>query len=132
ELRDAEARGQRDPARSGHLERRLAQRAAHPVGNERRGLHVRLWQENSELLASEPPSNVDLPHVGPQEVAERLERPVAREVAVLVVDALEVVEIREHERERGFEQTRPFELVLQRLQEAATVDEASELVGGCL
>ena len=45
---------------------------------------------------------------------------------------LEVVQIREHERKRGFEQARPLELVLERLQEAAAVDEAGQFVGGRL
>src|SRR3954447_2441288 len=49
-------------------------------------------------------------------------------MAELVVDLLEVVEIREHDRERGPETPRALDLGVEGLDEAPAVDEAREVV----
>ena len=58
-------------------------------------------QHHHELVAAVPHRGIGQADAGPQQVPDFHERPAAQQVAVAVVDALERVEIQEHERERA-------------------------------
>ena len=64
-----------------------------------------------------------------QHLAGARERAVARVVAEPVVDLLEVVEVADQQAQRALAAPRPLELQLERLLEAAPVQQAGERVG---
>jgi hypothetical protein len=91
---------------------------------------IGLGQEHDELVPAEPGPGVDpadpvaddLPH-GPQ-------RPVAREVAVPVVDALELVEVDHQQAEPAPGPLAPGELALQRREQVGTRAQPGQGVDG--
>ena len=94
-----------------------------------RALEPRLREQDRELLAAEPGSDVDVATVRAEQVGERQENLVAGVMPEPVVDQLEVVQIGEHDRELPAEPLPPGDLRVERIEKAPTVDEARQLVG---
>ena len=79
----------------------LGERTAQPLGARDGSIDVGLGQKQRELLAAEPPRDVDVAPVGPDQVGEGLEHLVAGVVAEPIVDQLEVVEVGENDGHRA-------------------------------
>ncbi len=122
--RDREARTQwRVGVRNGALAHELAERA----GEGHRPGARRVGQDEGEFLAAVPCRYIPRAH------AHLLEQPahfaqagVALDMAHGVVEALEVVEVAQHQRERHAVAARGEDLAVQDAVEAAPVDEAGE------
>ena len=89
---------------------------AQALGERRRARKVGLDEQHGELLAAEPRRDVDHAHAFPQAVGEGPQHLVPDLVAVPVVDALEVVEVGEDERERLAEALGAAQLGVERLR----------------
>ena len=89
-------------------------------------------QQNDEFIASIPDAGIVRPGRLPQHPGDLLQRAIAGEVPILIVDDLEVVEIQQHERElrRGSSGTSQLsrDLKLQR----ARVGESGQAILECL
>ena len=117
------------PPTASRMIARVGEPGADPLGHGDGAVELRAGQEHGELLAAHARRRVDPAQVAAQQLGERPQRLVAGGVPAAVVDALEVVEVGEEERQRGVEPARAGDLALERLDEAAAVDEAGELVG---
>ena len=82
-------------------------------------------QEHGELVSAEPERLAALPQAG----GDLAQHEIADRMAEVVVDALQVVEVDEAERERGALLLRSDELPLEPFVEAAMVAESGERVG---
>ncbi len=98
--------------------------AADPLGDLERLLGRGLRQEDRELLAAEARRDVVVAKLGPEDLRDPLQDRVPRQVAVVVVDVPEQVEVGHDQRERPLEALRPAELLLQRQREMTRVEEA--------
>ena len=114
------------------LDRELGHAHADPLGDELGAVEIRAGKEQRELLAAVAGGRVDvadglLEHLGecPQDV-------VPGQVAVAVVDALEVVQVGDHERERAAVALHARELLREAVLELAAVRQLGEPVGGGL
>ena len=87
-------------------------------------------QQPGELLAADPRHHLALARAGPQAARHLAHHGVAGRVAVGVVDALEVVEVEQHQRQRGAGAQRAGGLLVQALLEGAVVRQLGERVGG--
>ena len=85
--------------------------------------------DDRELLAADPADGVGRAHGREEDRRDLREHVVARRVAVDVVDALEVVEVEHHERDRRLFGRREEEHLAQPLVERAVVPEARQRVG---
>jgi len=79
----------------------LAHGAAQPLRDAQRRLRVRGRKHERELLAAQPRGQVGLARALAQQLREALQHAVAGLVAERVVDALEVVEIADEQRDTG-------------------------------
>src|SRR5207244_5655337 len=90
---------------------------------------VRLGEQEGGLLAADPSRHVDVAEVLAHELCELPQDLVARLMAETVVDELEVIEIAEHDRQRRAKRARTHDLAVERLDEAAAIDETGQVVG---
>src|SRR5438067_478823 len=97
--RDAEARGDAEGLRPRPLELERGQLLAKALRQPLRTQCVGLGQEDRELLSAEPGRKVDVPEARAEDATQRAQDVVAGLVPETVVHELEVVEIREDERE---------------------------------
>ena len=95
-----------------------------------RGLAVRLDHEHGKLLAAVPRHAIHRAHLAREETRDVLQHFVAGLMAVRVVDQFEMVEIRQHERERMLEPLAAAPLLVERALEFTAVDDAGEFVVG--
>jgi hypothetical protein len=71
-----------------------------PLGESDRGIEHRTRQNQKELLSAVTSDAVDLARLAFQELRELLEHGVSGLVAVIVVHALELVDVAHHQRDR--------------------------------
>ena len=123
--RHADAEADVEP-HAGDVER-LAERAAHAVGDQERGVGVLARQQDGELVAAEPGDRGAErdPPLEPQ--ADLLEHLVAVVVAERVVDLLEAVEVDQQQRDPRVH-VRGRDALLEALVEARAVRQAGERV----
>jgi hypothetical protein len=110
----------------------VADRGAGALGRIGGGLAADARQHEHELLAAEPADGVALADDRPQLGGGGCEHLVALGVAVGVVDALEVVEVDDHDAERAAGDGGGVDLAPQALLGAAVVEQPCEAVGGGL
>ena len=118
--------GHRHPADRGEVGVRDA--PAHALGRLQGLVGVGLGQDHGELLAADPGHQLARPRLGREHVRGVLEHPVAHLVAVHVVDALEVVEVHQHQRQAALAAAGALHLGPQALVEGAVVGEAGQRV----
>ena len=94
-----------------------------------RRVAVGLRQDHHELVAAVARRDVGLAHGGADQEADLAQRAAAAQVAVLVVDRLEAVEVHEQQRQRAAVAVDELQLALERLVEVAEVVERRHLVG---
>ena len=116
------------PTSSAH-DRPVVELGADPLGDGDGALELGARQEDGELLAAHARRRVDPAQVAAQQLGEGPQCLVAGGMAAAVVDALEVVEVGEEERQRRVEPARTGDLALERLDEATAVHEARQRVG---
>ncbi len=87
-----------------------------------------LRHDHRELVAADTGGDVDRPHRFAEPVGRLGEHAIAGEVADLVVDRLEVVEVEDDERELPLVAVGSHHLAAQRLLEVALVEEARERI----
>src|SRR5687767_4079375 len=80
-----------DRDRQPRLGERLAHLAAKAIGEDVRAVLIRVGREQSELLAADTSRDVDTPLALLHQRGDRLESPLRRSVAVLLVEVLEAV-----------------------------------------
>ena len=102
--------------------------AVEALGDDRDALLVDVRQEHRELVAAEARHQVCFPQPARQRPGDRLERVVARLVAVRVVDPLEVVEVDHHQARHLAVALRARDLQVQVVLEQAAVAQAGERV----
>src|SRR5204862_7419037 len=102
----------------------VSDRSANPLCDLERLLGRRLREENRELLAAEARRHVVVTQVRAENLGDALENGVAGEVAVVVVDVAQQVEVGHHQRERPVETLGACKLLRQRSREMARVEEA--------
>ena len=104
--------------------------ALQPVSHDLRAGERRAGQDDGELLAAVARHDVDLaPQLPLQDVGDLAQHLVTGEVAVRVVEALEVVEVEHEERQWRTVPLRLRHLLLEPLVEVAVVVEPGETVG---
>jgi hypothetical protein len=103
-------------------------RGEDPAGDREAGLEVRPGQQEGELVAADPEGTVGASQVRRDRARERHQQVVARDVAALVVDRLQVVHVDEHEDEAGVVPAHRLELARQLVLERAVVAETGEPV----
>src|SRR5205807_2965771 len=110
----------------------FAEAAAYPLRKEHGAVEVRLRKHDRELLTADASRQVDVAELGSHDFCTHHEYGVSGLMAVPVVDALEVVEIGEHDREASPEALDASLLPLEHLHEPPAIRELRELVGRCL
>src|SRR3954453_10024637 len=88
-------------------------RSADPLGDLQRGLLIGAGDDDRELLAAEAGSDVAVAKLSTDRLGKRTQNRIAREMAVRVVEAPEVVEIEHEKGERRSPAGRALELVQQ-------------------
>ena len=86
-------------------------------------LVTRFRKGDRELLAAEPPGNVERAELRAEHVGDAAKHRVAGEVAVRVVHLAQEVEVGEHDRQWTLEPLRALELAVERAREVAGVEE---------
>ena len=99
-----------------------------PAGDGQAGVDVRARQDDRELVAPDPERAVIAPKRGGHGPADRLQELVAAGVASLVVDALEVVDVDQQERQRRATPDGHVELAGELFLERSMVSEAGQAV----
>ena len=112
--------------------RRRRDRAADALGERERGVRAGAGQRDDELLAAPAGGGVGGADVVGDDGADHRERAVAGLVALLVVDALEVVQVERDDREREVVARGAGGLGDEALLEPAAVQQAGERVGAGL
>jgi hypothetical protein len=107
----------------------LRERCPDAFGHDHGPVGVGVGQQEGDLLAAVAGCHVALPHAVAQQLTRHLQHPIAAEVAVGVVDLLEVIDVAHHERERRPVATRPGQLDLAGEHQVAPVLERGERVG---
>ena len=92
---------------------------AQPLGERLRALEGRLRQDDRELLAAVAREDLVAADALLDDARELLQHEVAREVAVDVVDLLEVVDVEHDERQIARVAARADDLLLERLEQVA-------------
>ena len=92
---------------------------AQPLGERARALEVRLREDDGELLAAVAREDLVAPDALLDDARHLLEDVVAREVAVDVVDLLEVVDVEHQEAEVAHVAARAHQLLVERLEQVA-------------
>ena len=121
EHRDPDAGARAQTASVRQRDRRLAHQLGHLLGHEigLLGLHMR--EQHAELVAAQPGHAVDLARAPPKRGRDRPQQRVAGGVAVLVVDALEAVDVDHQQRGVLAEAPAALELRVDVALEAAPV-----------
>jgi hypothetical protein len=125
-------RVERDPGRAGELDPADFHRAdggSGPLGDRKRVPARDADQDQAELVATGARRDVGGPDRAPQGRAGRAEHLVAERVSVGVVDLLEAVDVKRHQRDRRPHGSGPIELERQRLVEGAVVRQSGQRVG---
>ena len=112
----------RDPDRRGSKLRRPA------LGDRQRLLGVRLGEQQRELVAADAAEDVACPRAHLENPRGVHQRRVARLVPVCVVDALEVVEVEQHQRERPAVTLRTADLAFDPLLERTVVEQPGQRI----
>ena len=94
-MRDAEGRAQQVAGAGLHA----GDAGPDAIDDAGRLLHAGVLEDQRELVAAQAEGAVRAAQGGAQHVADRLERHVALEVAVVVVERLEAVDVEDDERE---------------------------------
>jgi len=100
-----------------------------PLGESDRGIEHRTGQYEQELLSAVASDAVDFARLGLQEVRELLEHGVAGLVAVVVVYALELVDVAHDKRDGLVEPHRMQPHLMQTLVQGAPVLDLGQSVG---
>ena len=122
---DADADGQLQPAG----ERRRGDLGADALGQRPRALLGRLVEDDAELLAAVARADVGFARARDQDLRQLGQHRVALQVAVRVVDLLEVVEVDHQERDALVVAPRPVHLLQEALRQGAPVGQLGQLVG---
>ena len=110
------------------LERLLLDEHAQPLGEVGAALDGRLRQHHGELLAAVAGEKLFLANDGLHASSHLAEREVAAQVAQLVVDLLETVEVEQHQRQRPAIARRTSQLAVEELQQVALVEDLGKCV----
>ena len=102
---------------------------ADAVGDDLGAGAADVGQEDEELFAAVAGQDVARAQAAAHDLDEAHEHGVAAEVAVLVVDALEVVEVEQQRRQGRFGAARARDLLVADVEERAAVVDGGELVG---
>src|SRR5688500_12168146 len=100
-----------------------------PLGKGNSGIQDRTGQNQKKLLPAVPADAVDLPRLGFQELREFLEHRVAGLVTVVVVHALEFVDVANDERDGLVQPRRMLPHLVQSLLERPSVVDAGQSIG---
>src|SRR3954451_12133819 len=118
--RDAEARGDRDLDAGIELERARAHRFLHAIRDEHGLIGIGLRKDDAELVAAEAHHFVDAAHRAEDPLRLFLQRARSGQMAVEVVDHLQVVEVEKDDAEERAVAARALDLFAEiRLEEAA-------------
>ena len=98
------------------------------AGQDDRAADVGVRQEQRELVATDSERSVGMPDRGSDQRAELRQQLIANSVAARVIDALELVDVDEHERERGAVAPGAVDHAPDRLLERAVVAQAGQAV----
>src|SRR5215218_5324661 len=128
ERRDAEARGDTDPRAVGGVDLLARQLASNALRDLAGALEVGARQQQGELLAPPTAGEVDLADARVERGGEDLQHVVAGGVSPAVIDPLEVVDVREHDRERLAEALGTREFLLERGGAEPAIRQAGEPV----
>ena len=117
---------------SGHADRRGAELRRPAFGDRQRLFCGRLREKQRELVAADPAEDVAGARARLEEARGLHQRRISCLVTVGVVDALEVVEVEEHERKRPSVALGTSDLALDPLLERAMVQEPGQRIAGGL
>ncbi len=109
-------------------ERRSAHRVVHATEELLAVLGCRLGHDHRELVTTDPAGDVGRANRLAKPVGGLREDTIAREVADLVVDRLEVVEVEDDQRQLSLVAMGPRHLAAERLLEEALVEQAGERI----
>ena len=129
ECGDAEARTQIHDVVGPQLDLCLADGGLDTVDRLDSFLIARVGQDDEELVAGVTNDGIAVANVAREYVGKGTEHSVSLLVAVVVVDALEVIEVDGDERGRSLAFLRPADLLFEGHEEVAGIGEAGELVG---
>ena len=131
----------RDPDGDGDVQGRPAVRAgkreglhplAQPLRHDERALHVHRGQDHGELLPAVARGKVHLPDRLAEELGDFPDDAVSLQVAVGVVELLEVVDVEHHEAEGRLVAPRSLQLLVEGLLEEVVGEQAGHAVRGGL
>src|SRR5450759_1325244 len=111
---------------SGHFD--LFDLAAHPLRDAGRAGRRRFRQHDEEFVAAVTAAKVAAPQDLAEALPDRGQDFVAAQVAVPVVDALELVDVEHHDRQRGFAAARARDLHFERVQTVRAVETSRQRV----
>ena len=114
------------PARLGDVE--LLAGGAEPLGQAAGAVARRFRAQHDELLAADAGEQLLGPQQALEAVRERTQHGVAADVAVGVVDALEVIDVEQHQRQRTGVAAGALELAVELFLEAAAVEDVGQAV----
>src|SRR5579884_1810159 len=71
------------------------------VGDPRRGLHIRFRQNHDKLISSIPSNNIDLTEALSEDLGDLDQDLTPHQMTILVIDQLEMIHIKEDQRDAG-------------------------------
>ena len=110
------------------MQARLRADGVEQPGGQRIEIGVDVGQDHGELVAAEPPGDVDRPAGRADRAGDAPQRLVAGDVAARVVQGLEVVEVDDDDGDMARAARRPVELLLEPLVERAVVQDAGQRI----
>ena len=102
--------------------------AADPLRHPARARRRRLGQDDQELVAAVAAAQIAPAQHLAQAMADRREHFVSRQMAVIVVDLLELIDVEHHDRERGAAAARAGQLGFERVETVGAVEAAGQRV----
>ncbi len=112
-----------------HDKRLVGDREAKSVGDDRGAAEAGLRHHDNEFLAAQAADQIDAAYVAQRTLSQFAQHVVAGEVAVAVIDLLEMVDVEHHQRGRGGALGQPRHQLGQMGKDVAPVVEPGQLIG---
>ncbi len=100
--------------------------ATEALGQGERAGGFGVWRQDCELLATDPPHVIDGAGCIQQHQAQPLKRPIARLVAICIVEPLEAVEIQHHDAQAELPPPCPRQFGVESILEGAPVEQSGQ------